>query len=98
LHAQGRRFDGYTPLDRQDLLAFAREVSSVALSHFQQSATSEGGFDAAEKACCSIGGGSTAVVRSAAPLLITELVFVLALDFGLHGCGRPSSLFALYHA
>jgi hypothetical protein len=38
-HAQGRRFYGYKLIDRQDLLAFAREVSSVALSHFQQTAT-----------------------------------------------------------
>jgi len=39
LHAQGRRFYGYKLIDRQALLAFAREVSSVALSHFQQIAT-----------------------------------------------------------
>jgi hypothetical protein len=39
-HAQGRRFYGYQLIDRQALLAFAREVSSVALSHFQQRATS----------------------------------------------------------
>jgi hypothetical protein len=38
-HAQGRRFYGYKLIDRQAHLAFAREVSSVALSHFQQIAT-----------------------------------------------------------
>jgi hypothetical protein len=44
---------------------------SRRLSQFQQSATSEGGFDAAEKAGCSIGGGSTAVVSISSPLLST---------------------------
>jgi hypothetical protein len=38
------------------------------LSRYQQSATSEGGFDAAEKAGCSIGGGSTAVASICSPL------------------------------
>ncbi len=32
LHAQGRRFYGYKLIDRQGFLAFATEVSSVALS------------------------------------------------------------------
>ena len=36
LPAQGRRFYGYKLIDRQAVLAFAREVSSVALSHFQK--------------------------------------------------------------
>ncbi len=34
-----RRFYGYKPIDRQALLGSAREVSAVALSHFQQQAT-----------------------------------------------------------
>jgi hypothetical protein len=38
-HGQGPRFYGYKPIDRQTLLAFAREVSSVALSQFQQKTT-----------------------------------------------------------